>query len=147
MKKILTLIIVAGLALTIQAQDITNTLGANGDFLIKNSNGNTVFDFTHDLVNDPELKIGENLNSLGTDLYMLQVQSSSIIGPLISFANFHNGSGVAMLRFQKANGTSPIADGDLIGRINFQGYTSSNDFSTNSATIQSVATSTGVPRC
>ncbi len=41
MKKLLTLIIVAGLALTIQAQDITNTLSATGNFKVNKNDGTT----------------------------------------------------------------------------------------------------------
>jgi len=39
MKKLITLIIVASLALTIQAQDITNTPGTDGDFVITSTTG------------------------------------------------------------------------------------------------------------
>ena len=39
MKKLITLIVVVSLALTIQAQDITNTPGTNGDFVIESTTG------------------------------------------------------------------------------------------------------------
>ncbi len=39
MKKLITLIVVASLVLTIQAQDITNTPGTNGDFVITSTTG------------------------------------------------------------------------------------------------------------
>jgi hypothetical protein len=42
MKKLITLIIVADLALTMQAQDITNTLGTNGTFKINEDGGTTI---------------------------------------------------------------------------------------------------------
>ena len=41
MKKLITLIIVASLALTIQAQDITNTLSATGNFKVNKNDGTT----------------------------------------------------------------------------------------------------------
>ncbi len=43
MKKLITLIIVAGLALTIQAQNITNTQSATGDFLVNKSDATNYF--------------------------------------------------------------------------------------------------------
>ncbi len=43
MKKLITLIIVAGLALTIQAHNITNTQSATGDFLVNKSDATNYF--------------------------------------------------------------------------------------------------------
>ncbi len=48
MKKLFTLIIVASLALTIQAQDITNTLSTTGDFKVNLNGGTNLFTISHD---------------------------------------------------------------------------------------------------
>ena len=59
MKKIFTLIIVAGLALTIQAQDITNTITANGLFKVNENDGETMFSVSEALSSkDPYVIVG-----------------------------------------------------------------------------------------
>jgi len=65
MKKFLTLIIAVGLALTIQAQDITNTMTANGSFKVNNNNGTTMFEIENDV---PYVYVGDTKNNK-THLY------------------------------------------------------------------------------
>ncbi len=48
MKKLITLLVVASLALTIQAQDITNTLSTTGDFKVNLNGGTNLFTISHD---------------------------------------------------------------------------------------------------
>ena len=64
MKKLITIIIVAGLALTIQAQDITNKLGQGGKFEVVENDGTTMFSVTEvGTTQTPNVIIGDNANS------------------------------------------------------------------------------------
>ena len=64
MKKLFTIIIVAGLTLTIQAQDITNTLGSStGEFKI-NGDGGTTLVKVKEGFGQPEVIIGTSSASL-----------------------------------------------------------------------------------
>ena len=56
MKKLFTLLAIVGLSLTAQAQDITNTLGSGGKFLVQNNTGAT----TLLSIDDATGKIGMN---------------------------------------------------------------------------------------
>ena len=47
MKKVITLIVMVSLALTIQAQNITNTLGSSGNFVLNDNSGTQVMKVTH----------------------------------------------------------------------------------------------------
>jgi len=108
MKKLITLIVVASLALTIQAQDITNTLGSDGNFYLK--------------------------DNAGTDLIKVHDASPNTYFDFKSTGGYHNhlrlyhfGNGVLKLEFIKSNGTESsivrLDDGDVIGGIDFAGYT------------------------
>ena len=86
MKKLISLIIVASLAFTIQAQDITNTLGTDGKFYV-NKEGGTPNYLT--------------LNSDGD--HILQVSSST------SAFTINNASGEAAFKFDDQFNVSDIA--------------------------------------
>ena len=108
MKKLITLIIVASLALTIQAQDITNALGTNGTFYLNDENDKEVVKF-----NDNGVFEFKNINSSNSTQIEL-----------------YNAGHNLKLEFYKANGTpdSPtsVADGNTLGLLYFHGYTGSS---------------------
>ena len=86
MKKLLTFIIAASLALTIQAQDITNTLGTNGNFKVNKNDGTS------------------NLFTLSeTDDHILQLSSST------SAFTIKNDAGEAAFEFDDSYNLSDLA--------------------------------------
>lgn len=139
MKKLFTLFILASLAVTLQAQNITNQWGTGGVFQIKNSNAVTEFKFTENLVHDSELHIGKTDYAVGSaDPWMLDIQSAAL-GPYVSFSSFTANQGCANLWFHKARGSaSAIAVSDDIGRISFIGFDGSSW--RGAATIKAIAT-------
>ena len=108
MKKLFILLVVASLALTIQAQDITNTLGTAGSFYINDVNDNEII----------------KVDASGTFHFKNEVSGLS------TQFDLYNAGHNLKINFLKAKGTpsSPIAieDGNTLGIINFQGYTGSN---------------------
>ncbi len=138
MKKLITLIIVASLALTIQAQNITNTLGSNGKFLIKSSDDKTIFTFEKTILG-PAFKIGIDRVDLGGINSDLEIQSA-LVGPFINITSLTDEEHSAIIYLQKARGTG-LADvhvGDELGKIHFLGY--KGQFHRSSAGIEAVVT-------
>jgi len=117
MKKLFTLLVITSLAFTIQAQHITNKLGSSGKFYINDDQGVTNFEFTHDIISYPELKIGKDVIDVGQDAYMFRIQNAGI-GPAVSIENV--GTGTPALFFHKSDSGGKI-DGKL-GEISFSGY-------------------------
>ncbi|ARV08261.1 hypothetical protein BTO05_00885 [Winogradskyella sp. PC-19] len=78
MKKLFTIIIIASFAHTMQAQDIINTLGSNGSFLVNKNDG------TNFLKVDPFGKVG-----IGTDTptSTLEVSGSISLSNFVTIAN------------------------------------------------------------
>ncbi len=105
MKKLITFIIVAALALTIQAQDITNTLDTLGSFYINDENDNEII----------------KIDAAGTFHFKNEVEGSST-----QFDVYNYGHNLKM-NFLKASGTpaSPttVVNLSTLGIMYFQGYT------------------------
>jgi len=143
MKKLFTLLTIASLAFTIQAQDITHKTGTNGKMYIKNSADETEFTFESNLVNEAELKIGKNIESIGPNVWNFEVQSK-ILGPYISFTALEDTPAGSQLNFRKGRvdtAIKSISDDDELGAINFAGYMGSG-FHT-SAAITSISLENG----
>ncbi len=109
MKKLITLIVVASLALTIQAQDITNKLGVDGEFSIKADN---------DL---PYMRVYGELFNDYIDFTNVNAHSH------FRLTSVSSGDSDAMkLEFRRAKGThttpAAVAVGDYISDFKFHGY-------------------------
>lgn len=123
MKKLFTLIFIASLAFTIQAQDITNTLGAGGNFEINKNDGTNYL-----RVNQfGKLNLGGGPNSSyfngGRDLNLVKEGGSAGI-TLTAISNGASSRG--RIDFAKANGTigalSTLVDNDEISYLHFYGH-------------------------
>ena len=123
MKQLFTIIIIASLAHTMQAQDIINTLGSNGSFLVNKNDG------TNYLKVDPfgSLNLGGGLSSSyifgGRDLNLVKEGGS----PGITLTAISNGANArARIDFAKANGTigalSTLVDNDEVSYLTFYGH-------------------------
>ncbi len=109
MKKLLTLIIVASLALTIQAQDITNTLGIAGEFDVKNSNNDVLFKIHN--------------TGFGANSAEFEFNSHSGGSTLVHIKDVGHGN---KLYFDFARiGPASVESGDDLGTIYFNGYSGS----------------------
>ena len=132
MKKLVTLIIVAGLALTIQAQDITNTLPATGEFKVVENDGKTMFSVVESSTSqDPFVIIGPNANagSLSSKRQLSIVKEGGTAGlNLYSYKGDGYGS-FDKLGFYHARGTiaSPgaLLVSDELGLLSWWGYNGS----------------------
>ena len=123
MKKLFTIIIIASFAHTMQAQDIINTLGSNGSFLVNKNDG------TNYLKVDPfgKLNLGGGPSSSylngGRDLNLVKEGGSSGI-TLTAISNGANAR--ARMDFAKANGTigalSTLVDNDEVSYLTFYGH-------------------------
>ena len=107
MKKLITIIMVGGLALTIQAQDITNTLGPSGNFIVEDDSNNEII----------------KVDASGTFHFKNEVPGSS------TQFDLYNAGHNLKLNFYKAKGTpsAPVAVDDFValGILDFYGYTGS----------------------
>ena len=107
MKKLFTLIIVASLALTIQAQNVTNKLGTSGNFYINDENDNEII----------------KVDAGGTFHFKNEVSGSS------TQFDMYNAGHNLKINFYKAYGTpsnlTTVADGANLGLLFFHGYTGS----------------------
>ena len=132
MKNLITIIIVAGLALSIQAQDITNTLPATGKFEVVENDGQTMFSVTEiGTSQDPHVIIGNNAdaNHLNSKRQLNIVQESGTAGlNLYSYKADGFGS-FNKLGFYHARGTvgAPLSvtDTDKLGSLAWYGYNGS----------------------
>jgi hypothetical protein len=123
MKKLFTIIIIASFAITMQAQDIINTLGSTGSFLINKNDG------TNYLRVDPfgKLNLGGGPSSSylngGRDLNLVKEGGSAGI-TLTAISNGANAR--ARMDFAKANGTigalSTLVDNDEVSYLTFYGH-------------------------
>ncbi len=109
MKKLITLIVVASLALTIQAQDITNKLGSGGEFSIEASN---------DL---PYMRVFAELFNDYIDFTNVNAHSH------FRLTSVSSGDSDAMkLEFRRAKGDigtpEAVVVGDYISDFKFHGY-------------------------
>jgi len=108
MKKLITLFVVASLALTIQAQDITNTLGSDGNFYLKDNAGTDL------------IKVHDETPNTYFDF-------KSTVGYHTHLRLYHFGNGVLKLEFIKSNGSQSsieaLVNTNVIGSIDFLGYT------------------------
>ena len=123
MKKLFTLVFIANFTFTIQAQDITNTLGAGGNFEI-NKNDGTNFLRVNQFGN---LNLGGGPGSSylngGRDLNLVKEGGSAGI-TLTAISNGANSR--ARIDFAKANGTigalSTLVDNDEVSYLSFYGH-------------------------
>ena len=121
MKKLFTLIIIASLALTIQAQDnIVNTLGPAGKYKVDKSDGTNILnlDYTGDLY------LGGTSGPYNARMLNL-VKEGSSTG--ITLTTYKNGNPArSRMNFSMANGTiaSPTAlvDNDVVSFLDFFGH-------------------------
>jgi hypothetical protein len=143
MKKLITLLSIVFFATSLFSQNIENKLGANGNFLIKESgaDGKTLFRVKKDIFGNSELVIARDpyVWPPSEDIWMLDVHSSTNLGPNISFASFGNINQGAVLHFQKAFGSGPgtVQAGNILGSIHFTGYKDNTSNFVTSAIIES----------
>lgn len=108
MKKLITIIMMGGLALTIQAQDITNTLGPSGNYIIEDDSNNEII----------------KVDASGTFHFKNEVPGSS------TQFDLYNAGHNLKLNFYKASGTpsapTSVSDFSILGILDFKGYTGSN---------------------
>jgi|GEM_PF-3100045 len=122
MKKLFTFLIVASLAFTIQAQDVTTTLASGGNFKINNNTGSNLLKVDNTFGN---LSLGGESGYANGGRVLNLVKEGSSAG--ISL-NAYQSSGNARSRidFNKANGTisSPaiLADNDYVSLLSFYGH-------------------------
>lgn len=143
MKKLITFIIVAGLALTIQAQDITNTLAENGKFIIIDSQRDNLFtadENANEVLIYGWVTIGEEDFPLST----LDVRGSISLN-LTSSSSSTLGSLSCSFFLTEEDGTVTLPDAtNAYGRFYIIKYIASsgagNVHTTNSQTIDGVAT-------
>lgn len=121
MKKLFTLIIMASLALTIQAQDnIVNTLGAAGRYKVDKSDGTNILNLDY----TGNLYLGGTSGPFNARMLNLVKEGSSTGITLTTYKN----SNIARSRinFSMANGTigspSILADNDEVSFLDFYGY-------------------------
>ena len=121
MKKLFTLIIMASLVLTIQAQDnIVNTLGPAGKYKVDKSDGTNILnlDYTGDLY------LGGTSGPYNARMLNLVKEGSSTGITLTTYKN--GGSARSRINFSMANGTigspSILADNDEVSFLDFYGY-------------------------
>ncbi|WP_375236102.1 hypothetical protein [Winogradskyella sp.] len=124
MKQLFTIIIIIGtFANKIQAQDIINTLGANGSFLVNKNDGTNYLKIDSfgrfNLGGGP----GSSYINGGRDLNLVKEGSSSGI-TLTAISNGANSR--ARIDFAKANGTigslSTLVDNDEVSYLSFYGH-------------------------
>ncbi len=110
MKKLITFIIVASLAITIQAQDITNTLGTDGFFYIESESGT-------------ELVF---IGSFTTGNGLTEFSFSNKLDYSTDFSINNYGNNNLNLNLMKARGNTDtpedVVTGNVLGTINFEGY-------------------------
>ena len=94
MKKLFTLLFAASLALTIQAQDITNTLGADGNFFV-NKTGGTPSYLTLSSTADHTMQFSTNLTGFTI--------KNSTGAPVFAFKEFHDIAALTMLTIGHAD--------------------------------------------
>lgn len=150
MKKLISLIILAGLALTTQAQDITNQLGdATASFKINESGGTTLVT-VEETSDDPRVFIGPNTIEINNKRQLNIIQESGTAGlNLHSFKADGFGS-FNKLGFYHARGTiaTPLSvtDTDDLGRVEWIGYDgdSWNNVATIRVNVSSVTANTSI---
>ncbi len=92
------------------------------NFIVNGTDGSSHFKFTTDVLGDPEMQVGRSIQNLGTDVFMLNLQSASF-GPFISFASFTTTVSGSAVWFHKAKGVNgDVVQGDELGVINFAGF-------------------------
>jgi hypothetical protein len=124
MKRFLTLIVMASLALTIQAQDITNTLSATGHFIIQDNSATPVQLLK--ITKDARMYIGKGSTGYvgSRTLNLLQTEGSA--GLILNSYKGTQFSARSRVSFYTNQGTagSPtdVVSGDPIGWLDFFGY-------------------------
>ena len=125
MKKLFLCILVTSVGFCAYAQDITNQTGSNGSFLVKNSNDEVEMKLSSNVAGEASVHIGKtdhDVSTIGANIWMLDIQSSTI-SPHISFSAFSNNTFGPNLWFHKARGaTTTITSGDELGTISFYGH-------------------------
>jgi len=121
MKKLFTIIIMASLAFTIQAQDITNQLSATGNFMVNKSDGTTnllKLDYTGDLY------LGGTSGPYNARMLNLVKEGSSTGITLTTYKNGNNAR--SRINFSMANGTiadpTVLVDNDVVSFLDFFGH-------------------------
>lgn len=125
MKKLITFLSIVLIVGALNAQDVT--VNAQ-NFFVKSASGVDHFEFTTDLVADPELKIGKEFANLGPEVWMLNIQSTRL-GPYVGLVGLETSTSGPNLWFHKARGASSttptsVVKGDQVGLLNFVAYNS-----------------------
>lgn len=122
MKKLITIIITASLAFTIQAQDVTNTLGTNGHFYIKDNSTNQLMKVD----GSANMYIGEGILGYADHRTLNILETSGSAGITLSSYKNNSWSARSRVSFYSNGGTvgalTPAVTGNDIGWLDFYGW-------------------------